>query len=227
MEIIWFFLSGVCHQIPERSLHFGGQPLPLCARCTGTFLGALTGLLVLWAIGHGRRSRLPGPWTFGLLGLLVGVWGLDGLNSFAQLALGRAPLYEPSNTLRLATGLGLGIALAGVLYPTYHYALWRERDERSALGGPWALPALYAGALVMGGLLLAWSGAPYALWATLATGATATVLALVNGAMLALLLHREGVARRWAEVLPYWAGGLVLALGETGTLAIIRRLLGA
>ena len=92
MEIIWFFLSGVCHQIPERSLHFGGQPLPLCARCTGTFLGALTGLLVLWAIGHGRRSRLPGPWTFGLLGLLVGVWGLDGLNSFAQLALGRAPL---------------------------------------------------------------------------------------------------------------------------------------
>lgn len=227
METIWFFLSGVCHQIPERTFHYGGQPLPLCARCMGTFLGAAIGLLALWAIGHGRRSRLPAPWVFGLLGVPVGIWAIDGLNSFASLALGRAPLYPPSNTLRLATGLGLGIALAGVLYPVYHYALWHERGEGRALGGPWALPALVGGAVVAGGLVLAWPGAPHLVWLAITTAATAGTLALVNGAMLALALRREGVAHRWVQVLPYWAGGLALALGETGTLASIRRLLGA
>ena len=34
---------GICHQIPERSLQLLGRPLPLCARCTGTFLGVFLG----------------------------------------------------------------------------------------------------------------------------------------------------------------------------------------
>jgi hypothetical protein len=34
----------ICHQIPERSFFMDGQQLPLCARCTGTFLGAMLGL---------------------------------------------------------------------------------------------------------------------------------------------------------------------------------------
>src|SRR5687767_6864982 len=29
----------VCHQIPERSFHVVGQPLAVCARCTGLYVG--------------------------------------------------------------------------------------------------------------------------------------------------------------------------------------------
>jgi uncharacterized membrane protein len=31
-----------CHQMPERSFHFKGKQFPICARCTGVFLGYLT-----------------------------------------------------------------------------------------------------------------------------------------------------------------------------------------
>ena len=30
----------ICHQRPERSFFIGGQQLPVCARCTGLYLGA-------------------------------------------------------------------------------------------------------------------------------------------------------------------------------------------
>src|SRR5262245_40935798 len=32
---------GVCHQLLSHSLIIGGHPLPVCARCTGIYLGAL------------------------------------------------------------------------------------------------------------------------------------------------------------------------------------------
>jgi hypothetical protein len=32
----------VCHQRPERSFHWHGAQLAVCARCTGIYLGACT-----------------------------------------------------------------------------------------------------------------------------------------------------------------------------------------
>ena len=49
----------VCHRIAERSFTFAGRPLPLCARCSGTYLGAVAGLIVIAAHGSAvRRGRL-------------------------------------------------------------------------------------------------------------------------------------------------------------------------
>lgn len=50
---------GICHQIPIRSPFFGGRQLPLSARCSGQFLGALAGLLLLITLGRGKAAKLP------------------------------------------------------------------------------------------------------------------------------------------------------------------------
>ncbi len=31
----------VCHQLPHRSFHISGVPMPVCARCTGLYVGSL------------------------------------------------------------------------------------------------------------------------------------------------------------------------------------------
>ncbi|MCA1634579.1 MAG: DUF2085 domain-containing protein [Acidobacteria bacterium] len=43
-----------CHQLPERSPHLFGLPLPLCWRCAGIALGAAA--LLCWLV---RTKRLP------------------------------------------------------------------------------------------------------------------------------------------------------------------------
>ena len=55
----------VCHRIPARSFAFAGRPLPLCARCSGTYLGAVAGLIVLVGVRQASRrtaacARDPG-----------------------------------------------------------------------------------------------------------------------------------------------------------------------
>ena len=225
MAPIRFFLSGICHQIPSHCLHYEGQPLPLCARCMGTFCGAIIALLILWATGRGRRGGMPsrGP-ALVLIGL-SSAWALDGLNSVAAQVLGQGPLYPPTNLLRLISGAGFGVALGSVLYPVINMALWPEPDQRAVIAGARGLlPALAAGyGLVL--VALIWSSAPYALWAATGAFSTAMLLSLVNGLLVAMVTHEAGFLRRPYQVLPYLALGFVLSLLEAGSVAALRGLL--
>lgn len=42
---IYAAAATVCHQLPERSFHFAGGPIAVCARCLGLYVGGLAGLL--------------------------------------------------------------------------------------------------------------------------------------------------------------------------------------
>ena len=222
---MWFLLSGVCHQRPEHSLVIGGQVLPLCARCTGTFLGVPTGLLALWAAGQGRRSGMPKGRVRWALASWVAVWALDGLNSFAAEITGHAWLYAPSNTLRVITGTALGLVLAALLYPTIHYTLGCEAQDEPVLSEPRLLLALpLAGCALLAALYVA-PGVFPGLAAGVLFAATAGVLALVNGMVIVLLLHKEGTASGWLSAAPYAIAGLAAALAEMGALALVRRVI--
>jgi hypothetical protein len=48
----------VCHRIAIRSFHLESKQLPLCARCTGQYLGAIIGLSYLGVFSK-RRSGFP------------------------------------------------------------------------------------------------------------------------------------------------------------------------
>jgi uncharacterized membrane protein len=140
----------VCHRIDTRSFHLGDRQIPVCARCTGQYLGAILGLIYL-SIFRPRRSGRPG-WV--IIGILVGfviAYGVDGLNSYLHLlpGLSRFYLYDPSNPLRLITGTGLGLAISVMLYPAFNETVWVKRDSRPVIVGFHDFGLL----LVMGGLV--------------------------------------------------------------------------
>src|SRR5207244_2968584 len=98
----------VCHRITVRSFLFpDGRQLPMCARCTGTFIGVLVGLLGPGLLFRRRHAGMfPSTRIVIVMLLFSAYWALDGANSFGFLLPFNVPhLYEPTNFLRLTTGM--------------------------------------------------------------------------------------------------------------------------
>ena len=70
----------VCHRIPSHSFFFCDRQLPLCARCSGTFIGALTGLFgQAFVLRRRRDAELPSVWIILVLLGFIGIMGIDGI----------------------------------------------------------------------------------------------------------------------------------------------------
>lgn len=97
----WFALF--CHQLPDRCLCFGGQSMPLCARCTGLYTGAA--LVGTWLLGWLWRRQQPWVPRRCLVAsaLVLGMCLLDGVS-------GASHAWELGNVARFLLGLGAGIA---------------------------------------------------------------------------------------------------------------------
>ena len=122
----------VCHQIDARSFHIFDHAMPLCARCSGMFAGAMLGLV--YQIAQGRKGKMPPLWVMIILGLMALAWVLDGTNSFTMLIPGINSVYETQNWTRLVTGTGMGMALSAILLPSFIQTVFVRWDEESALG---------------------------------------------------------------------------------------------
>ena len=108
--------SVVCHQLPDRSFHPGGVQMPVCARCTGLYLGGGMGVLLAGV----RRRRGGGPDRASLataipapawLRWAVAAAAAPTAASFAAEMAGWMPSI---GELRAAAGVPLGVAVTWV-----------------------------------------------------------------------------------------------------------------
>ena len=221
---VWFITPGglldkadhvgyaVCHQIPIRTPFFGGRPLPLCARCSGQFLGALAGLVLLIALGRGKAAQLPPrPVIVVLLGFLA-AWALDGFNSYLTLFPGAPHLYEPHNILRTTTGAMQGVALISLVLPFFNVTLWARPSQRPTIASlREVLLLLGLIALIVAAVGSEWAPLLYPL-ALLSVVGTLMMLTIVTTMLATLALRRDGRAASWRDALPLLTAGLSLAL---------------
>ncbi len=121
----------VCHRIASHSFFIGDRQVPLCARCTGMYMGALLGMVYLQR--KGKKGGMPSLKVSIVLGLFLVAFAIDGGNSYLHLLPIFSGLYEPQNWLRLLTGTGVGLGIASVLVPVVNQSIWQQYDEASAL----------------------------------------------------------------------------------------------
>lgn len=97
----------VCHQLPARSFHLWNASLPVCARCTGIYLGAAVTAIAIAAAGRRRlaeaRSAKADP-RFVLL--------ISFLPTAATLIVEWTTGVTPANWIRALAGAPLGAAVA-------------------------------------------------------------------------------------------------------------------
>lgn len=214
--------SGICAQLPTHLLAPGGATLPLCARNTGIYGGAALAFGTLRARGRQRAMLPPSPSVLAILVALIAIMALDGFNSVAtDLALPHP--YAPSNTLRLATGLGAGFALALLLAPVFARARFGGQDRRPPVTGVADLaPFGIAGALAF---LVIHSVAPWTLYpvAFLSNAGLLAVLVGINRVAYLALAGRSGAAK--APVAHPAATLIAVSIAELALLAGMKLLL--
>lgn len=95
----------ICHKMPSRSFFFKGKQFPICARCTGIFLGYIIGLIT-WIFYY------PNLYITILFFLPVGIDG--GVQYLTK--------YESTNFRRLITGILFGLGFIFILANVAHLA---------------------------------------------------------------------------------------------------------
>ena len=127
--------SLVCHQLPERSYHLWTAQLPVCARCTGIYFGAVLGAFgSTWARAFARLSdarearvvaahlgtsalqvdtvRFRSVLWFGSLRHARVLLGIAAAPTALTLAWEWSTGGMPSNAVRAAAGVPIGLVVA-------------------------------------------------------------------------------------------------------------------
>lgn len=212
----------VCHQISLRSYSFDGRQLPLCARCSGQYLGALFGLVLLVVLGRGRAGRLPPGGVIGVLLGFIAIWAFDGLNSYLTLFPGMPHLYEPQNVLRVTTGAMQGVALIALVLPFFNSSFWAQVQPQRTITGPREVALLLGIVAAIVALVSSEIASLLYPLALVSVGGTLMMLTLVNTMIVALVLKREARVQNWRKALPLLMAGLALGTLELLAINVLR-----
>jgi len=236
LMIAWLFLTpsgllgkadaigyAVCHRIEARSFQINGRPFPVCARCSGLFLGAMLGLG--YQAIQGRKGKTPPAWAMVFFGTLALAWVFDGVNSFLMLTPRLPNLYQTQNWTRLVTGTGMGLAVSAILMPAFNQTMFRQWQDRSAFGTWQQILGVMIAAAGLDLILLLeipWILYPLAL---LSSAGVLVLLTMVYSMALVMLFKRENTYDRFSELLNPLVGGFVFAMLQIGAIDLARYLL--
>jgi uncharacterized membrane protein len=102
----------VCHQKPERSFHLWAAHLPVCARCTGIYLGAAIAALASVAQPF-RAATTAGLKAYATDAARARVLLFaSAVPTIATLVFEWTTGITPSNPVRFAAGLPLGAVVS-------------------------------------------------------------------------------------------------------------------
>lgn len=205
--------GGICAQASTHSFFMAGQQLPLCSRNTGIYLGFACTFFTLLALGRLGASRFPGRWAAAILALCVLFMAEDGFNSLFK-DLGLPHPYEPNNFLRLASGLGTGVAMCAFLVPVANTLIWRRESGESPFRTPRQL-AIMLPVLLLAFLAVASTAGPllYPI-ALLSSFGLVMALTLVNSVFLLGLGNRVGRFATLRQFFPFFTFAVLCAILE-------------
>jgi uncharacterized membrane protein len=211
----------VCHRIDIRSFHIGDRQLPLCARCSGMFIGGLLGL-AYQAFSGRRRMGAPPVRVILILILLVLAFGIDGVNSYLHIFPNAPGLYEPHNWLRLLTGTGMGLVIAAALYPAFNQTVWADGDSRPALASLRNLGGLLLLALSVDLLIMTETWVVLYPLALLSSAGVIILLMMVYTMVLLMIARKENQFLQWRQLVFPILGGFLFALIQISALDLVR-----
>lgn len=204
----------LCHQLPERSFFIHEHQSPLCARCTGMYLGFLISLVFLIIRRRTHSARMP---TTAMISVLIGfitIMGIDGINSTVSIIPGAPQLYHTTNVHRLVTGTLFGIAMCLLFFPVFSTAIWRQPSGDRSVKNWRELIALMLVAFAIDAVVLTQADWLFYPITILSIAGPLLLLGFMGAIIVLTMRNLANSVDRWRQLaLPMFAGvslGLVL-----------------
>lgn len=235
ITVVWLFLTpegvlgkadavgyAVCHRIEERSFHIGERPLPMCARCSGMFLGAVLGMV--YQAVQGRKGKMPPVIASILFGLLALAWVLDGSNSFLMLVPSISSVYTTQNWTRLVTGTGMGLAISAILLPSFIQTMFRDWEDVSPFSNWKQVAGLLLSAAVLDVLILL--EVPWVLYplSLLSAAGVLTLLIMIYSMVWVMIFNKDNTYDHFNQLYMPLVAGFITALLQVGFFDLARYL---
>jgi len=204
--------SSVCHQIPSHSFIIGSVQFPVCARCTGLYMGSFIG--IVYAFLSGKKKGVPKTKFIVFLGFLFLLWAGDGLNSLISDFLNKPFLYQTSNLSRLITGYGMGLVMSTTLVTLFNLTIWKTGKNTPVLGsvyqiiGYGILCAISSALVLISGPILFQAAAYITILTVL------SIISLLYSIFWIIFLRKENQFTNWKDVFVYIIAGYSTAIGQ-------------
>ena len=212
--------SSVCHQISSHSFIREGVQFPLCARCSGLYLGTFIGLV--YAITQKKKSELPKRGFILLALILFLLWAGDGVNSFISDFIGHPFLYATTNTTRLVTGFGMGLVLSISLMTLFNLTVWADRQKGALIEHIWQLLAYVLLAAGMGSLLAFANLIVFQILAYLSVFVILTVISMLYAIFWIVILKKDNSFTKLRQLIIYLIAGFTTAMLQITLMTILR-----
>lgn len=213
--------SSVCHQIPSHSYENAGIQFPLCARCSGLYLGSFISLA--YYLTQGKRKALPKRGFVLLLIFFFLVWASDGINSFVTDFLNKSILYETTNMTRIVTGFGMGLVMSTALMTLFNLTVWKDGINLPLLHNP-----LQVAVYVLISALIAWfllfANANYFLiFAYISIVTVVVIITFLYAIFWILILKKENSFTKWNSLGIFLTAGFASTMLQITLLNMLRQ----
>lgn len=202
--------SSLCHQIPSHGFTANGVQFPVCARCTGLYLGSFIGLI--YGFSSGKKAGMPKRGYAIFLILLFIFWGGDGVNSLISDFLKRPLFYETTNTTRLVTGFGMGLLMPTALVTLFNVTIWKKSENTAVLRHPAQIAGYVLLCSIASYLMLSNIRFLFNLTATIVISTALTIITLLYTIFWVILFRKENQFTIWSELWLFLLSGFATAI---------------
>jgi len=204
--------SSVCHQIPSHSFSVGSVQFPVCARCTGLYMGSFIG--IVYAFLSGKKTGVPKTKFIIFLAFLFLLWAGDGLNSLISDFLNKPFLYQTSNLSRLVTGYGMGLVMSTTLVTLFNLTVWKTGKKTPVLDNVFQIIG-YGILCAMSSSLILFSGPViFQLTAFITILTVLSIISLLYSIFWIIFLRKENQFANWKGIGIYIIAGYSTAIGQ-------------